>query len=86
MRAVITVVGRDNTGIVRDVAGQIAEHGLNIVEISQQLMGGFFTMIILVEAQGAFPDIADAFTTWGKERALTIHVQHEDIFKVMNQI
>lgn len=50
-RAVMTVIGKDRIGIVAEVATMLAEHKVNIVNISQQLMDDYFTMIILLNAE-----------------------------------
>ncbi|TCP97746.1 ACT domain-containing protein [Cricetibacter osteomyelitidis] len=87
--SVITVIGKDRVGIVYDVAKILAELQINIVNISQQLMDDYFTMIILVDTakcQKSFPELAEIFTAESKNLALDIRLQNEAIFKTMHRI
>ncbi|HBO37947.1 MAG TPA: ACT domain-containing protein [Pasteurellaceae bacterium] len=87
--SVITVIGKDRVGIVYDVAKILAENQINIVNISQQLMDDYFTMIILVDTtkcQKSFPELTDLFLLESKNLALDIRLQHEQIFKAMHRI
>lgn len=87
--SVITVIGKDRVGIVYDVSKMLAENQINIVNISQQLMGEFFTMVILVDTakcEKSFPELADFFAQESQKLALDIRIQNEDIFKAMHRI
>lgn len=87
--SVITVIGRDRVGIVYDVAKILAENQINILNISQQLMNGFFTMVILADTSAcsqAPTELAALFARHGEQLALQIHVQHEEIFNAMHRI
>lgn len=87
--SVITVIGKDRVGIVYDVAKILAEHQINIVNISQQLMGEFFTMVILVDTtqcDKSFPELAELFNRESQNLALDIRIQNEAIFKAMHRI
>ncbi|MDD7426612.1 MAG: ACT domain-containing protein [[Actinobacillus] rossii] len=87
--SVISVIGKDRVGIVYDVAKILAEHQINIVNISQQLMDDYFTMIILVDTakcQKSFPELAALFEQESKNLALDIRLQNEEIFKAMHRI
>ncbi|MDO4906885.1 ACT domain-containing protein [Neisseria sp.] len=87
--SVITVIGKDRVGIVYDVSKILAEHKLNILNISQQLMDDFFTMIILVDtAECPKPrqEMLDLFAEEGKRLALDIRMQNEEIFNAMHRI
>ncbi|MDO4643033.1 MAG: ACT domain-containing protein [Cardiobacteriaceae bacterium] len=87
--SVITVIGKDRIGIVYDVSKLLAENKMNILNISQQLMDDFFTMIILVDT-GQCPksrqDILHLFEEAGHTLALDIRMQDEDIFNAMHRI
>jgi ACT domain-containing protein len=52
MRAIVTVVGKDRVGIIADVCGLLAEHGVNVLDISQTVLQDYFTMIMLVDTAG----------------------------------
>ncbi|MCI7353110.1 ACT domain-containing protein [Actinobacillus porcinus] len=87
--SVISVIGKDRVGIVYDVAKILAEHQINIVNISQQLMDDYFTMIILVDTAKcpkSFPELAALFEQESKNLALDIRLQNEEIFKAMHRI
>ncbi|WP_373747191.1 ACT domain-containing protein [Neisseria dentiae] len=87
--SVITVIGKDRVGIVYDVSKILAEHKLNILNISQQLMDDFFTMIILVdttECPKSRQEMLDLFAEEGKRLALDIRMQNEEIFNAMHRI
>ncbi|KPN72377.1 ACT domain-containing protein [Neisseria sp. 83E34] len=87
--SVITVIGKDRIGIVYDVSKLLAENQINIVNISQQLMGGFFTMIILADTEQcpkSRREMLDLFAEEGNKLALDIRMQNEDLFNAMHRI
>jgi ACT domain-containing protein len=89
MRAVVTVVGKDKTGIIAKVSSFLAEKGVNILDISQTIMEEYFAMIMLVDLSGAtskLADLADECNNMGKQIGMSIHLQHEDIFNAMHSI
>ncbi len=88
-RSVITVIGKDRIGIVYDVSKLLAENQLNILNISQQLMGEFFTMIILVDTTKCpktRQEMLDIFAQESQHLALDIRMQNEDLFNAMHRI
>ena len=87
--SVISVVGKDRIGIVYDVSKILTENRISIINISQQLMGEFFTMIILVDtAQGptSRQEMLDIFAQASQALALDIRMQNEDLFNAMHRI
>ena len=87
--SVITVIGKDRIGIVYDVAKILADNQINIMNISQQLMDDYFTMIILVDTTKcpkSFPELAETFARESRNLALEIRLQNEEIFKAMHGI
>jgi len=87
--SVITVIGKDRVGIVFDVSKILAEHQINILNISQQLMGEFFTMIILVDTAKCTKtptELAELFAKESQKLALEIRIQNEEIFNAMHRI
>lgn len=89
MKAIITVIGKDTTGIIAAVCTLLAEKKINILDISQTVMEGFFTMTMLVDLTAstvAFADVSDALTAKGEEMGLVIRIQREDIFDKMHRI
>lgn len=88
-RLIITVVGHDQVGIIAGIATILAENNINILDISQTILQGFFTMIMVVDSAASKIDIAGLRNTLkarGQEMELEITVQHEDIFKFMHRI
>ena len=89
MRAVVTVTGKDNKGIIAKVSGFLAEKKVNIEDISQTILRDFFAMIMLVDLSGATDGIAQLAKECeelGKEIGMSIYIQHEDIFNAMHSI
>lgn len=89
MKAVITVTGKDNVGIIAGVSTLCAEKGANILDITQSVLSEYFAMIMLADVDGLnvpFADFADALTVYGQSKNLDIHTMHEDIFNTMHHI
>ena len=89
MRAVITVIGKDNKGIIAKVSGTCYEYGANIVDITQSVLKEYFAMIMLAECDGLsvpFTDFARALAELGEQNALDIRTMHEDVFQSMHRI
>ena len=87
--SVITVIGKDRVGIVYDVSRILAENQINILNISQQLMDDFFTMIILVDTSKcpkSRQEMLHLFAEENKKLALDIRMQNEEIFQAMHRI
>ena len=89
MKCVISVLGRDTTGIVAEVAVELRECGANIDDISQTLLGDIFSMTMMVTLN---PEIADFNTAQerlraaGEEIGVQITIQREDVFQAMYSI
>ena len=89
MKAIVTVVGQDRVGIIAGVCTALAEFNVNVLDISQTVMQGYFTMMMAVEVSGCIVPLAELATrmeTTGKEMGLSIRVQREDIFQAMHRI
>ena len=89
MRAIVTVVGRDRAGIIARVSGCLYEMQINIEDISQTLLQGAFTMVMLVDASASgmdFATIAQRLDALGKDMGLSIRIQREEIFEAMHRI
>lgn len=89
MRAVVTVVGKDKTGIIAKISTFLAEKEINILDISQTILDKYFTMIMLVDLSAAnikLADLAEECQKLGEKIGMSIHVQHEDIFNAMHNV
>ena len=88
MKAIVTVLGRDQVGIIADVCTALAEKQVNILDISQTIMQGYFTMIMMV----AMPDQTDfsAFQqkmgALGEEIGVSVKAQHTEMFSAMHNL
>jgi ACT domain-containing protein len=88
-KTIITVVGKDTVGIIAKVCTYLAENNVNILDISQTIVQGFFNMMMVTDANNStkeFFELADGLDHLGEEIGVTIHCQHEDIFKKMHRI
>ena len=89
MKAIVSVFARDAKGITAYITAALAEQNINILDISQTLMQGYFTMIMLVDAAQCtvpFADLARTLDEAGTQRGLQIRAQREDIFNAMHRI
>lgn len=89
MRAVVTVVGKDKTGIIAKVSSFLAEKGVNVLDISQTIMEEYFAMIMLVDLSGCkqkLADLSEECAEVGRKIGMSIHLQHEDIFNAMHSV
>lgn len=89
MRAVITVLGKDNVGILAKVSNVCAEAGANIIEVTQSVLQEMFAMIMFVEIGNLkvpYSNLADSLIALGDDLGLKVHVMHEDIFNTMHHI
>ena len=89
MKAIVTVVGKDRVGIIAGVCGILAEHSVNVLEISQTVMQGYFTMMMAVEMpEDAVPlgELCQVMEEAGKKMEVSIRVQREDIFDAMHRV
>lgn len=88
-RTIITVIGRDRVGIIARVCTFLAENSINILDINQSIVQGFFNMMMIVDAQNAEKDfsvLCEEIEKVGDELGVKIKMQHEDIFNVMHRI
>ena len=89
MRAVLSVVGKDNTGIIAKVSAECAKYGVNIIDITQSVIKEYFTMIMLVDIDKItveYNKFVDIMGELGRDNNLDIHMMHEEIFNAMHKI
>ena len=85
----ITVVGTDRVGIIARVANVLAEHQINIIDLNQKIVQGYFVMMLMADVKHSKIDLETlgrVLDGVGEELGLRIIVQHENIFKAMHRI
>ena len=88
-KALISVTGLDTTGIIAGIATKLSEMNINILDISQTILGGYFTMMMVVDLDGAnldFNEIDKRLQPVRDEKKMIIHMQRMDIFDAMHRI
>lgn len=89
-RAIITVVGRDTVGIIAAVCTYLAENGINILDISQTIVDGYFNMMMVVDVtdlKKPFGDVSEELAKLGEDKiGVQIKCQKEEIFDLMHRI
>ena len=89
MRAIVTVIGKDKVGIIAAVCIKLAEMNVNVLDISQTILDGKFTMVMAVDAANAnvgFEELAAQLRELGEGMELSIRIQREEIFDAMHRI
>ena len=89
MKAIVTVVGKDQVGIIAAVCIKLAEYNVNVLDISQTVMQGYFTMMMVVDvsvSEVPVAELAVCMEEMGKEKGLSIRQQREDIFEAMHRV
>ena len=88
-KTIITVVGKDTVGIIAKVCTYLAQNGVNILDISQTIVEGFFNMMMIVDTSTSttqFNQLVDELSALGQSLGVIIHVQNEAIFDAMHRI
>lgn len=89
MKAIMTVMGPDRVGIIAGISTLLASKNVNILDLSQTIMDGVFTMTVLVDTSASscqFDELREALSRRGEEDGLTIRIQRADIFTAMHRI
>ena len=88
-KAVVTVLGFDRKGIIAQVSNVLYERGINILDISQTIIDGYFNMVMIVdlsEPTCPFAELQEELNALGKSLGLQIRIQKNEIFEAMHQI
>lgn len=89
-KAIITVVGKDSVGIIAGVCSFLAENKINILDISQTIVNGYFNMMMVVDVTGIddkFLEVSEGLTKMGEEKlGVMARIQREEIFDKMHRI
>lgn len=88
-KCIITVVGQDTVGIIAKVCTYLAENQINILDISQTIVQGYFNMMMITDmdkAQKELGEVLKDLETLGEEIGVTIHCQRAEIFEKMHRL
>ncbi len=89
MRVVLTIVGEDKVGIIAKVSNALADMNINIININQNIMQGFFNMVLIADMTNANVPLAaarDKMAALGEKIGVEIRLQSEEIFTAMHRI
>lgn len=89
MRVVLTVIGQDKVGIIAGVSNTLAECNINIININQNIMQGFFNMVLIAdmsEATVSLQEAKDKVHALGEKIGVEIRMQSEEIFTAMHRV
>lgn len=88
MRAILTTVGQDKTGIVAGVSGFLAEKDINILDLSQTILNGYFTMMMVVDVpdDANFTALSSELTDLGKKLGVEINIRNEKMYAAMHEL
>ena len=89
MNAIVTVLGQDRVGIIAAVCNRLANYNVNILDISQTILQGAFTMVMAVDVSkstASFGELGKGLSDLGAEMGLSIRIQREEIFDAMHAI
>ena len=88
-KVIITVLGKDTVGIIAKVCTYLAENGINILDISQTIVSGYFNMMMIVDlskSEKGFADISSDLENLGQDIGVSVKCQREEIFEMMHRI
>ncbi len=89
MRAILTVIGKDRVGIIAGISSELANANVNIMDISQTILQGYFTMIMFLDLENtriSFDELSKRLKKKGEELGVDVKLQHEDVFRSMHRI
>ena len=88
-KTIITVLGKDRVGIIAAICNFLADSNINVLDLNQTIVDGYFNMIIIADASQSnrpFGEIADGIAQLGESLGMQIKMQQEDIFEAMHRI
>lgn len=89
MKAILTVIGKDKVGIISGVSTELQKLNINILDVTQTIMQGYFTMIMMLDLAGCnkdFEDVRDSLISKGQELGVEVKIQREEIFNSMHSV
>ncbi len=89
MKAILTVIGEDKVGIIAGISNKMLEYKINILDVNQTIMQGFFTMIMVLdikEMNVSFEEVKAGLNAEGERLGVEVKVQKEEILKSMHSL
>ncbi|MFJ6941925.1 MAG: ACT domain-containing protein [Limosilactobacillus mucosae] len=88
MRAILTTIGKDKTGIIAGVSSYLAQNDINIVDVSQTIMDGYFTMMMMVDVDAAadFEKLTQELDALGTKLGVDINIRNQEMYDAMHQL
>ena len=89
MKSILTVIGKDQVGIIAGISNELSKYNINILSVNQTIMDGYFTMMMMLEqseANASFEEVKKALSAKGQELKVDIKIQREDIFTSMHTL
>ena len=89
MKSILTVIGKDQVGIIAGISNELQKFNINILNVTQTIMDEYFTMIMLVDqsnANASIEDIKNGLSEKGKELKVDVKIQREEIFNTMHSL
>lgn len=89
MKSILTVIGKDQVGIIAGISNELSKFNINILSVNQTIMDGYFTMMMMLEqseANASFEEVKKALSAKGQELKVEVKIQREDIFTSMHTL
>ncbi|MCX8582967.1 MULTISPECIES: ACT domain-containing protein [unclassified Gilliamella] len=89
MKTILTVIGKDQTGIIAGISQKLFELDINILDVSQTIMDEYFTMIMLLDLSKikvSFDEVKTSLTQTGDRLKVKVNIQREEIFDAMHRL
>jgi len=89
MKSILTVIGKDQVGIIAGISTELGKFNINILNVNQTIMDGYFTMIMMLDqsnANASFEDVKKGILAKGEELKVDVKIQREDIFTKMHSL
>lgn len=89
MKSILTVIGKDQVGIIAGISNELSKYNINILNVNQTIMDGYFTMMMMLDQSSSntsFEDVKAGLDAKGKELKVEVKIQREDIFNSMHSL
>ena len=89
MKGIVTVLGKDSVGIIAKICSYMSDRNVNVLDIAQTIVDGYFNMMMVVDLSGSAAPLAvmsSELETLGRDIGVVVRLQHEDIFNAMHRI